>query len=262
MGIIGLLIDLDGTVYKGKRRIPGADEFVRRMKRERRAACLFVTNNSSRTPESVAEQLTRLGIEAESNDVYTSSQAACQYIVERNRGRKVYVVGETGLKQAILQSGLELDEDRPDYVVQGIDRDFTYAKLERATAYLRGGADYILTNPDLLLPWDDGFVPGAGAIAAAIRAAGRKEPVVIGKPSPIIMTYAMERIGLPPQNVWVIGDNLATDIAAGKAVGCKTALVLTGVATRDNVNGQIAETGVVPDLICGDLTELYDKLTD
>jgi 4-nitrophenyl phosphatase len=255
----GFLIDLDGTLYHGKRSIPHADEFIRRLQADR-LPYLLVTNNSSRTPEQVADHLRKVGIEVRPGDVFTSAQAAALYLQGLGNASRVYCVGEAGLQLALREAGFELAEERPDAVVQGIDRDFSYAKLELAVKHIRAGAAYVLTNPDHLLPTDGGLAPGAGSLAAAIRTAAGVEPAVIGKPSPIIMGYAIGKLGLPPEDVWVIGDNLATDIGGGRAAGCRTALVLTGLATKDNVDEQIASTGIRPDVIAENLKELWNTV--
>ncbi|WP_409341977.1 TIGR01457 family HAD-type hydrolase [Paenibacillus sp. MBLB4367] len=256
----GFLIDLDGTMYAGNRQIPHAASFIRELER-RGWPYLYVTNNSSRTPEQVAAHISEVvGIEARSENVLSSAQAAAAYIAERREGRRVYAIGEAGLRQALTDAGLELVEEQPDYVVQGIDRQFTYAKLEAAVRHIAAGAVSIMTNPDHMLPGDGGLSPGAGSLGAAIRMASGIEPVVIGKPSPIIMRYAVERLGLPTAHIWAVGDNMRTDIGGGIAAGCRTALVLTGVATAANVEAQLSEAGCKPDLVCGDLAELLERL--
>lgn len=257
--MVGFLIDLDGTIYSGKTKIPQADTFINLLK-EKKIPYLFVTNNSSRTPEMVADHLQHLGIEAEPDDVYTSAQAASQYIVERQTGHRVAYVGEIGLEQALLQAGLELTDRQPEFVVQGIDKQFSYQKLKTTVRQIRGGATYILTNPDHLTPSDDGDIPGAGSIAAAIQTASQVQPIVVGKPSPIIMNYAVQKMGLPPETIWVVGDNLVTDIGAGQAVGCKTGLVLTGLANQETWAEQIDRTGIRPDLVCEHLMDLAERL--
>jgi 4-nitrophenyl phosphatase len=256
----GFLIDLDGTLYAGNRPIEHAAEFIAYLNRSG-LPYLYVTNNSSRTPESVAAHITKAaGIPARADEVFTSAEAAARYIRNRKAGSRVWAIGEEGLLRAVSNAGLTVSEDRPEFVVQGIDRDLTYAKLEKAVRFIREGASYILTNPDLLLPGETGFSPGAGAIGASIQAASQAEPVVIGKPSPIMMEYAVERLGMPASDIWVIGDNLRTDIAGGKAAGCRTALVLTGLATRENVRSQMDMTNTEPDLICNHLMELPKML--
>lgn len=166
----GFLIDLDGTLYRGGEPIPYAADFIRLLQRSE-LPYLLVTNNSSRTPEQVAEHLQKLGIDVPAASVFTSSQAAAQYIGERQTGRRVHMIGEAGLRLALEQAGFELTEETPDYVVQGIDRSFSYAKLAAAVRHLSGGATYVLTNPDHMLPSDGGLMPGAGSLAAAIRTA-------------------------------------------------------------------------------------------
>ncbi|GAA3404616.1 HAD-IIA family hydrolase [Paenibacillus hodogayensis] len=255
------LIDLDGTMYAGHAPIPHAAAFIKRL-RELKLPFLFVTNNSSRTPEAVAGHLRQHGIEAEPREVVTSSQAAARYAAERKPGGRVYAIGEEGLRAALTEAGLELvDEDeRPDFVVQGIDREFSYAKLERAVGFIAAGAEYVLTNPDRLLPADGKLLPGAGTIAASIREAMQIQPLVIGKPYEPIMRFALERLGTA-ENVWAVGDNPLTDIGAGKAVGLRTALVLTGIATPDNAERLLGIEGTPqPDIVCADLADLLDRL--
>jgi 4-nitrophenyl phosphatase len=259
-GRIGLIIDLDGTMYRGRKMVENADLFVRRLK-ERSIPHLFLTNNSSRPPEQVAAHLRGLGIVAEDSSVYTAAQAAAGYVRRQREGAKVFVVGEEGLRQAIRQEGLKIVEDGPaDYVVQGIDRNFHYDVLKAAVRLIRGGAVYVQTNPDLLLPSDGELLPGAGSIGAAIQAASGASPVVIGKPSTIIMEDAIRLLGLPRDRIWVIGDNAATDVKAGRAAGCRTALVLTGLTTRDNMDVLLRQAGEQPDLICDDLLSLWDAV--
>ncbi|MWV42265.1 TIGR01457 family HAD-type hydrolase [Paenibacillus sp. HJL G12] len=255
----GLLIDLDGTLYHGINRIPGADTLIHTLKKHH-IPYLFVTNNSSRTAEGVASHLNEMGIPAAPEDVCTSSLAAAKYIAEESPGAAVAMLGEEGLRQALLEAGLHIVEEKPQYVVQGIDRSFTYETLSKAVRWIREGAVYVLTNPDLLLPSDHGLVPGAGALSASIQAASGIEPVVIGKPASHLITFATDRLGISPADAIVVGDNMRTDIAAGAAAGCKTILVLTGLTTVENVYAQIQAAGIEPDLICKDLFELIDQI--
>ncbi|MCL9662324.1 TIGR01457 family HAD-type hydrolase [Paenibacillus hunanensis] len=251
----GLLIDLDGTLYHGNRVIPGAADWIARLK-QAGIPYLFVTNNSSRTPEGVAAHMQELGIEAEADQVCTSALAAAAYIAGEQPGASVYVIGEPGLVAAVQAAGLKVSEEQPDYVLQGIDRSFTYDKLTIALRLISGGARFVLTNPDLQLPSHDGLLPGAGTLGAAITAATTVEPVVIGKPSSILMEYALQRIGLSAEDAIVVGDNMLTDIAAGAAAGCPTILVMTGVTTEQNLSQHEAQTGVRADQVCQSLSEI------
>ncbi|MBD2847966.1 HAD-IIA family hydrolase [Paenibacillus sp. IB182496] len=251
----GLLIDLDGTLYHGRRMIPGADRWVASLQAAE-LPYLFVTNNSSLAPEAVAERLQTMGIPAAAEQVCTSAQAAAAYIAGRSPGAPVHIVGEVGLRTAAEQAGLALVEESADYVLQGIDRGFDYPKLSHAARLIRAGAAYILTNPDLLLPTEDGLEPGAGALGAMLQAAGQREPTIIGKPSPILVSYALARLGMTPGSVWMVGDNMATDIAAARRAGCGAVLVLTGVTTAASLRSDTERAGISPDLIFEDLMQL------
>lgn len=257
--IRGLLIDLDGTLYHGGHKITGAEKLIEAL-RQAELPFLFVTNNSSRTPEGVAAHLRGMGIEAGAEEVCTSSLAAARYIAGESPGASVAILGEEGLVQACTEAGLRLVTESPQYVVQGIDRSFTYASLARASRWIREGARFVLTNPDLMLPSDDGVMPGAGTIGAAIEAASGVQPVVIGKPETHLVTYAASLLDIKPEEAVMVGDNMRTDIAAGANAGCKTVLVLTGLTTRENLEHYQQLTGVKPDEICADLAELRTLL--
>lgn len=250
-----LLIDLDGTMYHGKNRIEGADVWIQALQSEQ-IPYLFVTNNSSRSPEDVALHLREMGIPANTEDVYTSAMAAAQYVAANfPRGVQVAMIGEHGLARALEEVGAMLTDENPEIVVQGIDRDFDYGKLAKAMQWIRSGAKYILTNPDLMLPFDHGLTPGAGSLSAAIQAATQVEPLVMGKPSNIIMQYALDKLGLSPHEAMVIGDNPLTDLRAGQAAGCQTMLVLTGLATEANYERLLTDAQVSPTYVCKDLFE-------
>jgi 4-nitrophenyl phosphatase len=260
----GFLIDLDGTLYSGDNPIPGAFEFIALLQRKK-LPFLLLTNNSSRLPEEVAVHLHEVsGIQVTPAEILTSAQAAALYIIDRQKHASVYCIGEKGLHLALESAGLTLTNTspsiQPDYVVQGIDRQFTYEKLDRAVQYIAEGAVFINSNPDHLLPSGNRPHPGSGSLAAAIATASGVQPIIIGKPSSIIMNYAIERLKLPAADIWVVGDNIRTDIGGGKLVGCSTALMLTGLATADNVQQQVEISQIQPDLICTDLKMLAEKL--
>lgn len=259
----GFILDLDGTLYDGDAPIPYAPEFIQWL-RSHSYPYLYVTNNSSRTPEQVAAHLRKAGIDAFPDEVLTSSQAAALYMKERNIGERVYAIGEIGLKQALEDSGFKAVEegDQPDFVVQGIDREFSYTKLAQAVRFIRNGASFVLTNPDHLLPMNGELHPGAGSIAASIERASETEPTIIGKPSPIIMNYAIAKLGLPFNQIWVVGDNLQTDIQGGLAAGCRTALVLTGLVSRGTLAEYEQRTGIHAELVCDHLMKLAEALSN
>ena len=263
----GLLIDLDGTLYHGGKVIPLAPAFIQQLRQDQ-IPFLFVTNNSSRTSEDVVLHLQQLGIEAKTEEVCTSALATANYIMDQDLAKTVYLIGEKGLREALQARGLTIIENdeigdlEVDLVVQGIDRNFTYRKLAVATQAIAQGAAFLLTNPDHLLPSDNLPIPGAGSIAAAIEAATRTTPIIIGKPSPIIIKYAIEKLQaayptLKQKNIIVVGDNIHTDILAGKNANLKTALVLSGISKETDLEHH---QELQPDIIARDLLHLEELL--
>lgn len=226
----GYFIDLDGTLFRGDEVIPGAPEFVAHLNRNQ-IPYLYLTNNSTRSPEWVAQKLQRMGYPAKQDQVFTTALATARYLKDKEESMSVYVVGEEGLFQAISDAGIVIADQNPDAVVVGLDRSFTYEKMKKACLAIRTGAKLIGTNADLALPTEEGLWPGSGSLAIAIAAAAGTEPFFIGKPEPVIMHYALKKIGLKPEEVLVVGDNLQTDISAGINGGMDTLLVYTGVTT-------------------------------
>lgn len=260
----GFLIDLDGTLYRGNTAIPHAAAFIAFLQKQA-FPYLLVTNNSSRTPDSIADHLHHLGMAVPAERIVTSALATANYMKHLPRGNSVYCIGEHGLQLALKEQGFTLIQDarqtkHVDYVVQGIDRQFTYEKLSLAVNFIGMGALSINTNSDRLLPSDTSLFPGGGSIAAAIRYATDIEPVVIGKPSSILFEYAIQRLQVPHEAVWVIGDNVTTDIRGGHQVGCKTGLILTGITTSENLQNELGKAQVNPHLICEHLHEFATQL--
>jgi 4-nitrophenyl phosphatase len=226
------LIDLDGTIYRGTELIPHADTFIEQLK-EQKKHYLFVTNNSTRTPDQIAAQLQEYGLLVDANEVFTSAQAAAAYLKLDDAMAKVLIVGEEGLHQAIKNEGLSIVDEDPTHVVVGLDRKFSYSKLAAASKAIRNGAKFIATNTDRVLITEHGFTPGGGSIVAAVIAASGVEPIVIGKPESHIVNLALKRIGAVKEKSVMIGDNLETDIAAGVRAGVDSILVTTGVSTAE-----------------------------
>lgn len=253
-----VLFDLDGTLYRGDRALPGAPELVHRLE-ARGVACWFVTNNSTRTPQDVAAHMRRMGFAVEPERIVTSAWAAALYIAERHPGAKAYVIGEKGLHEALREAGIRLacEGEQADVVVQGLDRSLTYDRLCRAVAHLLGGAVFIQTNPDRLLPVENGYMPGAGSIGAALREATGIAPTVVGKPSAFLVETALRLAGVEPSAAWVVGDNPYTDVAAGWNAGCPTILLLTGFCSEKDWQDHCAAAGVRPHAVCRDAAALW-----
>jgi 4-nitrophenyl phosphatase len=228
----GYLIDLDGTMYRGKEVIKEAGDFVRRLK-EKGLPYLFVTNNSSRRPEQVAEKLQTFGISAAKEQVFTTSMATAQFIADKKPGSTAYVIGEEGIRSALEEKGITLQEEKPDFVVAGIDRGINYEKLALACLGVRNGATFISTNGDIAIPTERGLLPGNGSLTSVITVSTQTQPIFIGKPESIIMEQALEVLGVSKEETLMVGDNYDTDIKAGMNAGLDTLLVHTGVTTKE-----------------------------
>ena len=245
--IAGLLLDLDGTVYHGERAVPGAPDFLRRLRREG-VPFLYVTNRASRSAEATCVHLRSYGLEAEPEEVLTSAQAAAHHVA----GGRVYMIGEQGLADELLAQGCTLTEEGAEWVVVGLDRQATYQKIDTAARLVRAGVRFVATNPDKIMNTTTGIAAGNGAVVAAVAAAGGREPEVVGKPERPLFEVALERLGLPAEEVLMVGDNLETDIRGGLAAGLQTAFMLTGVAAREDAE----RLGVDPLYTCADYDEL------
>lgn len=245
----GYLIDLDGTIYRGKTVIPAGQRFVEQLQ-ERKIPYLFVTNNTTRTPEAIQAFLAeQFSIQTPVTSIYTASQATVDYMDDLGKGKTAYVIGEEGLKSAVFGAGYREDTEHPAYVVVGLDWKVTYEKLATATLAIQRGAVFIGTNPDLNIPTERGLLPGAGSLLAFLEAATRVSPVIMGKPQAIIMDKALERLGTERSETVMVGDNYLTDIRAGIDNGFPSLLVLTGFTKPEEVDQlPIAPTHVLTSL--------------
>lgn len=245
----GYLIDLDGTIYLGKELIPAGKRFIERLQ-EKNIPYLFVTNNTTKTPNAVKQRLAKeFNINVPEESVYTATLATVDYMDQLNKGKKVFVIGESGLKDGILAGGYEMTEDNPDYVVVGLDTQVTYEKIKIATIAIRNGAHFIGTNPDKNIPTEEGLLPGAGSFLALLETATQIKPKIIGKPEAVIMNAALKRLGLAKEEVVMVGDNYETDIKAGLQNDIPSLLVLTGFTPADAVPDlPVAPTHVIESL--------------
>lgn len=254
--IRAMIVDMDGVLWRGAQPLidlPAAFERIRRGGWK----VVLATNNATRSPQQYVEKLASFGVQFDPDQIVNSAQAAA-YSLHRSfpDGGPVFVVGEQGLLQALAVYGFYPSEDGAVAVVAGLDRGFTFEKLRKASRLIRSGALFVGTNPDLTFPSPQGIEPGAGALLAAIEAASGVSPTIAGKPQPGMYRVALERLGAPPGETLVIGDRLDTDIAGAQALGCPTALVLSGVTTLE-----AARTfSPLPDIIAADLTAVLDEM--
>ena len=228
----GYLIDLDGTMFRGERLIDGARDLVNDLIR-RNIPYVFITNNSTYTMDMIVGKLNRLGIRATEENMLTSSMVSANHIRSVNRTARCYVIGETGLRQALENENLTLAETDCDYVVVGLDKEISYEKLAKASLLIQEGARFIITNRDAAIPAEIGLLPGNGAIAAAIAVSTGVEPLCVGKPESLMMDEAVQKIGVNKSGILMVGDNYETDIKAGLNADIDTLMVLTGYSTRE-----------------------------
>jgi phosphoglycolate/pyridoxal phosphate phosphatase family enzyme len=254
-----LVFDLDGVVYLGDTPIPGAVDSLTALSAAGHSL-FYLTNNSTRSRRNYADKLTAMGIATGPEQVMTSAYATGLYLESIGAaGKSVYVVGESGLRTEMENAGLRVirDEDPApaDYVVAGLDRELTFAKLRRAHAEItRNGATFIATNRDATYPMESGEIPGGGAIVAPIEVSAGVHGFTIGKPEPHTWLRILALAGAKPHQALMIGDRPETDIMGAKKIGLHTALVLTGVTTREQVPHLPEEQR--PDHVLRDLTEL------
>jgi 4-nitrophenyl phosphatase len=252
--IKALILDMDGVLWQGSQPIGDLPAIFTRI-RKRGWQVMFATNNATRTPEQYVERLYEFGVIVEPWQVVNSAQTAANYLNQRYpQGGNVFLIGENGLAQAMAEKGFLIGETNVVAVVAAMDRQLSYEKLRRATLLIRSGVPFIGTNPDLTFPTPEGLVPGAGAILAAIEAATGVTPIIMGKPSPAMYKIALERLGTSPQETLVVGDRLETDIYGAQALGCCTALVLSGVTSEQAARAWQPN----PDIIATNLASIMD----
>ncbi len=245
-------MDLDGVIYLRSTLIPGALEFIDHLRSLGRSY-LFLTNNSSRSRDQYAETLQGLGIPVTRDQIVTSAYATCRHLMAKASGADLLVVGEDGLRSELSEGVFCLVKEPPaDFVVVGMDRHFTYAKLSLASQAIRSGARFISTNQDATYPTEEGLLPGAGSIVAAVRTASGRAPINMGKPSRRIFSMCSEILGIPAHRTAVIGDRVETDIIGGRKVGMVTVLVLSGVTAEEKV----IPRGIRPDVVAPSIGHL------
>ncbi len=247
MAVRGLILDLDGTVYRGEEAVPGAAEAISSL-RARGVAIRYVTNRANRTTGEVQRQLQGMGLECGPDEVITSAEATADFL----EPEPVYVIGERGLLEALDRRGFVIDAVSAKTVIVSYDRGFSYDKLATAARLIGNGARFVATNADRGLRIASGLVPGTGSLVAAVETATGVKPLIVGKPERLIFDITLRSMGLSAENVVAVGDNLDTDIPAGAAAGIRTAFILTGVSTR----ADLARTSVAPTWVVEDYTEL------
>ncbi|MCX8197997.1 MAG: HAD-IIA family hydrolase [Candidatus Micrarchaeota archaeon] len=235
--VSGIVFDLDGVVYKANYAIPGVAEEIARL--QKKVKVLFLTNNATKSRADYVRHLEKFGISARKEEIMTSSFGAAHYLREKyGEGKRVFVIGEQGLKDELALEGKAVlaEEGEADAVVCGLDRQISYEKYERALSHLLAGAAFILANADPTWPKKSGVAPGSGAIAAPlIFASGRQPDFVAGKPSKYLIEKLLGMHSILPSQSAFVGDRLDIDIRMANSVGMTSVLVLTGISKKEDV---------------------------
>jgi NagD protein len=224
-------MDMDGVLVHEEEAIPGASEFLSRL-RDLELPFLVLTNNSIYTPRDLSARLRASGLEVPEESIWTSALATARFLQEQRPGGSAFVIGESGLTTALHEAGYTLTERNPDYVVLGETRVYSFGRITQGIRLIAGGARFIATNPDPTGPTPDGPLPATGSVAALISRATDVAPYFVGKPNPLMMRTALNTLDAHSESTAMIGDRMDTDVVSGLEAGLMTYLVLSGATTR------------------------------
>ncbi|MCL2106820.1 MAG: HAD-IIA family hydrolase [Oscillospiraceae bacterium] len=230
----GFLCDMDGVIYHGNRLLAGVPAFVRWLE-ENGKRYLFLTNGSGRTPLALQQKLSRMGLEVDASKFYTSALATARFLQSQSPGCSAYIIGESGLFNALREAGIAMNDSDPDYVVVGETHNYSYDMIARAVHHVRGGAKLIGTNSDLTDPGEHGIVPACRALIAPIELASERKAYFIGKPNALMMRTGLRMLGVHTSEAVIIGDRMDTDIVGGIETGMDTVLALSGVTDEKHM---------------------------
>ncbi len=249
------LLDMDGTLYLDDHLFDNCLNFLNQIKAIG-GRYVFLTNNSSKSVEDYVKKLNRIGIPADAEDFFTSTMAACVYLKEHYKGKKLYALGTRSFKDELIKNGFpvtdRLEED-VDGLLMGFDTELTFQKLEDACILLGRGVPYWATNPDWVCPTAYGYVPDCGSISEALYNATKRRPYFIGKPQPDMALLAMQKFGYAKEETVMIGDRIYTDIACGVNAGISTILVFSGETTREDWE----KSDIKPEYTFENISEIY-----
>ncbi len=256
--IKALILDMDGVIWKADAPIGDLPAIFKKIQK-RGLKFAFATNNATKTQAEYQKKLKALGVEAEIDQIVTSAMGAGSLLAKNHpSGTKIFMIGEEGLRLALAERGYEIlsvaNAQQAEAVVVGIDREINFQKMAEATLLVRNGVPFYSTNGDKTFPTPRGEIPGSGAWLSVIVTATNVQPIIAGKPAPELMELSLKQLGVSNTEALIVGDRLETDIAAGQALGCPTALVLSGVSTKTqalNWNPKI-------DIIADDLASLVE----
>src|SRR5919107_6125327 len=251
------LSDMDGVLVHEEEPIPGAADFVARLTHTGRPF-LLLTNNSIYTPRDLKARLHRSGIDVPEDAIWTSALATAQFLDDQRPGGTAYVIGEAGLTTALHEIGYVMTEREPEYVVLGETRTYSFEAITTAIRLIDRGARFIATNPDPSGPSAQGLIPATGSVAALITRATGVDPYFVGKPNPLMMRSALNRIDAHSETTVMVGDRMDTDVISGLEAGLRTVLVLTGSTSPTAVERFPYRPTYVRDSVA-DLVDLIDE---
>lgn len=259
-GLKTVLLDMDGVLWRGADPILDISELFNILKAHN-LSTFCITNNSTRSVKYHISRLNQYGVNLDERQIITSAEATANYLAMiYPAGGSVYVVGELGLVEALQkQNFIAVENPRNEKILAvaaGLDRGFTYEKIEHAAKLINQGVLFIGTNPDKTIPTPDGIAPGTGVIIKAIETASGKKAEIIGKPKTHLYNLALQRAGCSPNEAIMIGDRLETDIAGAQNIGMRTGLVLSGVT--DRIAGEAWNPP--PDLIAENALDIMEKM--
>lgn len=252
------ILDLDGVIWRGDALLPGAKSLFEFFQAHS-FPYVFVTNNATLTPQHFCDKARRLGLIIHADQVITSSHAAVRMLqAQFPTGARIFVIGENGLLETLSGAQFRITQSAQDAqaVVVGMDRQVNWQKMAEAAYAISRGAFFLGTNLDPSFPTERGLAPGNGAIIQALQVTTGIEAHIVGKPKPDLFFQALEHMGTPAEKTLGIGDRLATDIQGGKNAGIPTALVLTGVTSKE----ELARSPLRPDFVFENLNELIMRL--
>lgn len=229
------LSDMDGVLVQEEHALPGAAEFLARLE-ERGRRFLVLTNNSIFTPRDLSARLASSGLAIPEEAIWTSALATATFLADQLPHGSAYVIGEAGMTTALHEIGYTLTDRNPDFVVLGETRTYSFEAITRAIRLVERGARFIATNPDVTGPSEEGPLPATGSVAALITKATGREPYFVGKPNPMMLRSALNKIEAHSENTVLVGDRMDTDVVAGIEAGLDTILVLSGSTRRADVD--------------------------
>ncbi len=252
--VSAVLLDLDGTLFRGKTAIPGAEQALEKI-RSMGISVFFLTNASTRTRQGVVDKLKGMGLHARKEEMFNSGFATADYIASKHPGKTVFCLSEGGVQDELREKGIEVVEnENADIVVVGLDRKLNYENLSIAFRAIWKGALFLATNDDATFPTENGLYPGSGAMVAAVEKSTGKKPLIIGKPYKYGIELLLREHKIKKSEAMIVGDRIETDILAGKKNGLKSVLVLTGVTTEKDLEGLKKEEK--PDYVISTIAEL------